>query len=261
MEFKRHQIKLMQYITSKRIPNIIFHGESGSGKQYLVQWFLHQIYGDREQFKVNVMFVNCAHGKGIKFIREELKFFARTSVQCGQGVIFKTIVLLNADFLTVDAQSALRRCIELFSHNTRFFIIVENKNKLLNPIISRFCEINIYNESSSLHLQNKQRLFPTTNNITNELLFIDQQLPPTDELSCITIATDLYENGISALHLISWIEEKYVADLFTKSKWLLHFSKIKHEFRCEKLLMLYIMQVMFLSKTTETTRNTIHAKK
>ena len=43
----------------------------------------------------------------------------------------------------MDAQSALRRCIELFSHTTRFFIIVEDKYKLLKPILSRFCEIYI----------------------------------------------------------------------------------------------------------------------
>ena len=87
------------------------------------------------------MFVNCSHGKGIKFIRDELKFFAKTNIQLNANVTFKTIVLLNADCLTIDAQSALRRCIELFSCNTRFFIIVENKHKLLNPILSRFCEI------------------------------------------------------------------------------------------------------------------------
>ena len=55
---------------------------------------------------------------------------------------FKSIILENADSLTNDAfQSALRRCIELFSHSTRFFIIVEDKYKLLKPILSRFCEI------------------------------------------------------------------------------------------------------------------------
>jgi hypothetical protein len=89
------------------------------------------------------MFVNCAHGKGIKFIRDELKYFAKANMQCNDNNMFKSIVLMNADELTIDAQSALRRCIELFSHNTRFFIIVENKYKLLNPILSRFCEIYI----------------------------------------------------------------------------------------------------------------------
>ena len=73
------------------------------------------------------MIVNCAHGKGIKFIREELKFFARTNIHLQEGSIFKSIILLNADKLTIDAQSALRRCIELFSHSTRFFIVIDDK--------------------------------------------------------------------------------------------------------------------------------------
>ena len=51
-----------------------------------------------------IMTVNCAHGKGIKFIREELKFFARTNINLQEGSIFKSIILLNADKLTIDAQ-------------------------------------------------------------------------------------------------------------------------------------------------------------
>ena len=134
--------KLDSFHSSKKIPHIIFHGASGTGKRTIVFEFLHKIYNfDKANMKSNIMFVNCAHGKGIKFIREDLKLFAKTNIQFNRGVIFKSIVLLNADFLTIDAQSALRRCIEQFSLNTRFFIIVENKNKLLNPILSRFCEI------------------------------------------------------------------------------------------------------------------------
>ena len=134
--------KLDYFHKIHKIPNIIFHGPSGCGKRTIVNEFIQNIYdNDKDKIKNMVMNVNCAHGKGIKFIREELKFFAKTNIQSNNGTIFKTIVLLNADYLTIDAQSALRRCIELFSYNTRFFIIVENKNKLLNPILSRFCEI------------------------------------------------------------------------------------------------------------------------
>jgi DNA polymerase III delta prime subunit len=130
------------FYETKKVPHIIFHGSSGTGKRTIVYQFLDKIYqNDKQKLKMNVMTVNCAHGKGIKFIREDLKFFAKTNIQSNSGVTFKTIVLFNADFLTIDAQSALRRCIELFSHNTRFFIVVENKHKLLNPILSRFCEI------------------------------------------------------------------------------------------------------------------------
>ncbi len=136
------QKKLDMFYETKKVPHIIFHGSSGTGKRTIVYQFLDKIYqNDKQKLKMNVMTVNCAHGKGIKFIREDLKFFAKTNIQSNSGVTFKTIVLFNADFLTIDAQSALRRCIELFSHNTRFFIVVENKHKLLNPILSRFCEI------------------------------------------------------------------------------------------------------------------------
>ena len=134
--------KLDFFLKSNKIPNIIFHGASGSGKRTIVNDFVLEIYNkDKSLIQTYVMNVNCAHGKGIKFIREELKFFAKTHINIMGSGHFKTIILSNADKLTIDAQSALRRCIELFSHNTRFFIIVEDKSKLLKPIISRFCGI------------------------------------------------------------------------------------------------------------------------
>jgi len=134
--------KLSYFHEIHKIPNIIFHGPSGSGKRTLVNDFIHKIYdNNKEKIKNFTMHVNCAHGKGIKFIRDELKFFAKTHINSNGGDIFKSIILLNADKLTMDAQSALRRCIELFSHNTRFFIIIEDKYNLLKPILSRFCEI------------------------------------------------------------------------------------------------------------------------
>jgi len=136
--------KLKYFYEIRKIPNIIFNGPSGSGKSTIVNDFISLIYeGNKDKIKDFVMYVNCAHGKGIKFIREELKFFAKTHINSNGGDIFKSIILLNGDKLTMDAQSALRRCIELFSHNTRFFIIVEDKYKLLRPILSRFCEIYI----------------------------------------------------------------------------------------------------------------------
>ena len=102
--------KLKYFHSMHKTPNIIFHGQSGCGKRTIVNEFINIIYdNDKERIKSFVMYVNCAHGKGIKFIREELKFFAKTHINSNGGDIFKSIVLLNADKLTIDAQSALRR--------------------------------------------------------------------------------------------------------------------------------------------------------
>ncbi len=134
--------KLGHFIANKKIPNIIFHGPNGCGKNTILSNFIRDVYNDLKPIiKTHVMTVNCAYGRGIRFIREDLKYFAKTNLDTVHGEMFKSIVLLNADKLTIDAQSALRRCIELFCHSTRFFIVVEDKNKLLKPILSRFCEI------------------------------------------------------------------------------------------------------------------------
>ena len=109
--------KLDYFYEQNNIPNIIFHGTSGCGKKTILINFLNKIYNnDPKKIKTNVMTVNCCHGKGIKFIRDELKMFAKMNLQYNSNIKFKSIVLLNADSLTNDAQSALRRCIEQFSY-------------------------------------------------------------------------------------------------------------------------------------------------
>lgn len=248
--------KLDYFYKQNKIPHIIFHGNSGSGKRTIVDQFLHKIYqNDKQKIKTNIMVVNCAQGKGIKFIREELKFFAKTNIQSNNGVIFKTIVLINAEYLTIDAQSALRRCIELFSYNTRFFIIVENKNKLLNPILSRFCEIYVpeyveNGEIKNLHEYSINRDFSIqiTEEQTNfmkekmENLFSEE----TDHKKLVEVSTELYEKGLSCLDLINWIESSEKIDTIDKSTYCICYDNIKAEYRCEKTLILYMLDFIFL---------------
>jgi DNA polymerase III delta prime subunit len=254
--------KLDFFLHSKKIPHIIFHGPSGTGKRTIVHQFLYNIYGhDKQKMKSNIMFVNCAHGKGIKFIREELKFFAKSNIQFNCGVMFKTIVLLNADFLTIDAQSALRRCIELFSFNTRFFIIVENKHKLLNPILSRFCDIYIpetidaNQQIINLHKYktNQRFLFEKMNK--DRMNVLSQKMEGSSQFThkqFVELISHLYDSGYSCLDLIEWIKnECTVFNEKDKSAIVLVFHKIKAEYRCEKLLMLYILDFAFLRQNKD----------
>lgn len=251
--------KLDYFHKNNKIPHIIFHGLSGSGKRTIVDQFINKIYNDdKYKIKTNVMIVNCAQGKGIKFIREELKFFAKTNIQSNNGTIFKTIVLINADYLTIDAQSALRRCIELFSNNTRFFIIVENKNKLLNPILSRFCEIYIpeYIENGeivNLHqyiIKNQYQNIPfEQKNFLEDkmkILFEKYKNSNLNHIILLDTATEFYEEGLSCLDLINWIEETDKINELDKSTYFVCYDNIKSEYRCEKMLLFYILDFIFL---------------
>jgi DNA polymerase III delta prime subunit len=247
MSFENVEKKLQHFYEKNEIPHIIFHGSSGSGKKTIVYNFLNKIYKNNKlAMKQNIMFVNCAQGKGIKFIRDELKFFAKTNL--GQGIQFKTIVLLNADSLTTDAQSALRRCIELFSYNTRFFIIVENKNKLLNPILSRFCEIYIP-ETVDLHQYNIEKTIDFKEEKERKQEYIKENFafdyePEHSEL--ILLSNKFYENGLSCLDFVDYIENCMDPnDNEKKTNLLMYFYKIKSEYRCEKMLLFSLFDFYF----------------
>ena len=233
--------KLNYFIKKKKIPNILFHGANMSGKRNTVFNFIKKIYKDKQEIKKYVMFVNCAHAKGIKFIREELKFFAKCNINNNYGNFFKSIILSNADKLTIDAQSALRRCIELFSHTTRFFIIVEDKNKLLRPIISRFCEIHF----SKVDIKEKCNNINLTY-INNNIKTLKNLKEPTTNV--VKTTDKFYEKAITANDIIDYIY-KYFSDSEEKYRILIITQKVKKEFRNEKLLIFFILNLIVSSSS------------
>lgn len=254
---QRHQHiynRLNCFYNNNNIPNIIFHGSSGSGKKTIVYNFLNKIYeNDKQKLKKNTMIVNCSHGKGIKFIREELKFFAKTNLHYNENIKFKSIILLNADSLTNDAQSALRRCIEQFSGNTRFFIIIENKYKLLNPILSRFCEIYVAENIENNKVINLHKVYNTELSIISQEekkkeWFSNNMDVKLDYKYFLNKCNEIYENGYSTLDLITYIENSDDFDPEYKASIVLCFHKVKHKFKFEKLLLFYMFDYIYLRK-------------
>jgi len=276
--------KLDIFIKNRKIPNIIFYGPHGSGKTYILNRFIHAVYdGDKTAMRNYVMRANCAHGKGIRFIREELKFFAKTNIDMKEGAIFKSVILTNADKLTIDAQSALRRCIELFSSSTRFFIVVENKDSLLKPILSRFCDIyipppvitseadmredetsrvinlhsyiadkacNTYkiNKSIEQPLEEIIKIHPSYlrgNTMTPGVASDDTVKPTCKEYEKILdLSVSLYEQGYCGLDVIDFIHTHPDIIDIRRYELLIMFDKVRKEFRNEKLLLLYFLHFL-----------------
>lgn len=245
--------KLDIFLKQGKVPNIIFHGKNGCGKKTILYNFIDNIYNyDKNLINKYSIDINCAHGRGIKFIREELKFFARTNIEFIEENYFKTIILQNADKLTIDAQSALRRCIELFSHSTRFFIVVEDKYRLLKPILSRFCEIFIpppmINEQEiNIYQHFINDFYKLKKNSKNEKL---KKIIFGKKKTLFQKSSELYEKGYSGLDIIQLLEDTDIKflkmSLQQKYKMLILFLQIKKEFRNEKLLMLIFLNYILI---------------
>jgi Cdc6-like AAA superfamily ATPase len=248
--------KLDYFISKNKIPHIVFHGPSGSGKRYILEYLIQKIYKENENVKKYVMYINCAHGKGIRFIRDQLKFFAKTNIQNKNGSIFKSIVLFNADKLTTDAQSALRRCIEQFSHTTRFFIVIDEYRKLLKPIISRFCNIHVSlpiidKKKVSLHNYNKQNIQSifTSENKKKEMWLtknLEKQDTNKNIDNMMIFSEKIYQKGYSALDIMEYIKKSKKISGSVKYKLLIFFDKARIEFRNEKLLIFYMLSIFLM---------------
>jgi len=247
--------RLDTFIENGSIPNIIFHGPVGSGKRTIVNSFISKIYNnDWEAKKSYVLTANCAHVKGIKFIREDLKTFAKTRITLNSINCFKTIVLSNADSLTIDAQSALRRCIEQFSYNTRFFIIINDKSRLLKPIISRFCEIYIpypiiNNTRVNLHTYQITNCYGDDRVSKTPSTWIKKNMTPLtvgNYVQIMSFADKMYERGYSGLDLLRYIEHDNSISSTRRALLLITFHKVKAHFRNERLYILFMVNFILI---------------
>lgn len=237
--------KLTYYFENKRVPNILFYGPPGSGKKTIVEKFIQMLYaGNKEDMARYVMRVNCAYGKGIKFIRENLKYFAKMNIR---GDLFKTIAMFNVEKLTCDAQSALRRCIEQFSFNTRFFMVTTDKYKLLKPILSRFSEIHVA-APKNMHVLRVNEVYRYSRQENARVAEFKRLMGAlTAQSDLFAAAAGMTEQAFSALDLARFVEDSALPTP-EKYAWLMYFSKLKSDFRSD-VLFLYAMLHAYIFRT------------
>ena len=124
-------------IKSPDIPHMLFAGPAGVGKTTTALCIAMELLG--EEWRKNTLELNASDERGIKMVRERVKEFA-ASIKLASDREFgrpKIIILDEADEMTSEAQTALRRIIEDSARTTRFIIICNYLSQIIEPIQSR----------------------------------------------------------------------------------------------------------------------------
>jgi len=123
---------LKQWISKNDFPNLLLYGPAGTGKTTAAKLVVKNINCD-------FLYLNCSDENGIDTIRDKVKQFA-------SGATFKplkVIILDEADFLTINAQAALRNIIESFSLTTRFIFTCNYVERIIDALQSRLTSFHL----------------------------------------------------------------------------------------------------------------------
>jgi DNA polymerase III delta prime subunit len=118
--------KVSIYLESGDVPHLLLYGTAGTGKTTLAKLIAKNIDCD-------LMYINASDENNVETVREKIKNFAST---IGFRK-WKLIILDESDYLTPNAQAALRNLMETFSKTTRFILTCNYVEKIIDPIQSR----------------------------------------------------------------------------------------------------------------------------
>ena len=168
LTFHQNQTKLLTSLSeNSEFPHLIFYGPDGAGKKTRVHCFLSKVYGEgiykmntiNKELKLkskNISYMVTSSNYHLEFcpsdvgnndkfiishVIKETSSFTQLDTESQKN--FKVIVLLEADKMTKEAQSALRRTMEKYSENCRIIMIVNDLSTIIDPIRSRCFSLRI----------------------------------------------------------------------------------------------------------------------
>ncbi len=177
--------------SNQNLPHLLFYGPPGTGKTSSILSLAYELFGPKRMSE-RILELNASDNKGINFVRRDIKKFSislnGTPDPDYPSPDFKIIILDEADSMTPDAQAALRKSMEETAEKTKFCIICNYDNKIIDAIKSRCVPIYFKPLSKEL-LFNKLKYISECENIKikNDILNVIVDIADGDARNAINI--------------------------------------------------------------------------
>jgi DNA polymerase III delta prime subunit len=158
-------LDILKTLVSINNLNILFIGDSGTGKSTLINVLMHEYYGDIN-YNDNVLEINSLKEQGIQYYRNDVKTFCQTRSSIPGKK--KIVILDDIDNINEQSQQVFRNCIDKYNNNVHFISSCSNIQKVIDSLQSRQIIIKIK------HLTEKHFLKIMKNVKYNEKITIDE---------------------------------------------------------------------------------------
>jgi len=135
---------LENIITQNSFPNLLFYGPPGTGKTTTIINLINryqEVYNQKN--KGLMIHLNASDDRGIDVIRNQINQFVNTKTLFGNGMKF--VILDEVDYMTKNAQQALKYLIQQYSNNIRFCLICNYISRIDNSLQNEFVRLKFCN--------------------------------------------------------------------------------------------------------------------
>jgi len=161
--------KVKVYLESGDLPHLLLYGKAGTGKTTLAKLLVNNIECD-------YLYINASDENNVETVRTKVKSFAST-----MGFKdYKVIILDECDYITPNAQAALRNLMETFSKHCRFILTCNFVERIIDPIQSRCQSFQVIppdRKQVAIHLSNILQSEGVENEVSDIALLVNSGYP------------------------------------------------------------------------------------
>jgi len=131
---------LKNVIDSSYFPNLLFYGPPGTGKTTTIINLItaYQVKLNNKN-KDLIIHLNASDERGIDIIRNQISFFVNSKPLFNTGMKF--VILDEVDYMTKNAQQALRYLLQSYTNNVRFCLICNYISKIDEGLQNEFIRL------------------------------------------------------------------------------------------------------------------------